>query len=216
MPEVIITALLPIITTLMLGFFAGWRQDFNAKQAAIFNKMVLRYALPMTLFAGILSMPKTQIFSSGPVVILLLLGMGGGYGITFLIARYLGRCPVNESALCALSVGAPAVPFVGISVLGHLFGSSSILLISICSLMMNIVQVPITVMLLSSTATADTENTSPHPSSFFQHIIHAFTEPIVIAPIAAILFVFCSIPLPEALKSSFMLLGKASGGVALF
>ncbi|WP_260432076.1 AEC family transporter [Zymomonas mobilis] len=62
MLEVIIAALLPIIITLMIGFFAGWRGDFTANQAAILNKMVLRYALPMTLFSGILSIPKAQIY----------------------------------------------------------------------------------------------------------------------------------------------------------
>jgi hypothetical protein len=33
MPETIITALLPIVVTLMLGFFAGWERSFDQAQA---------------------------------------------------------------------------------------------------------------------------------------------------------------------------------------
>jgi len=48
----IVAALLPIVVTLMLGFVAGWHQDFDGRQAAIFNRMVMLYALPLNLFAG--------------------------------------------------------------------------------------------------------------------------------------------------------------------
>ncbi|AAV89312.2 putative auxin efflux carrier [Zymomonas mobilis subsp. mobilis ZM4 = ATCC 31821] len=216
MLEVIISALLPIIITLMIGFFAGWRGEFTANQASTLNKMVLRYALPMTLFSGILSLPKTQILSSGSAAIILLLAMAGGYLITLGIGYFVCQRPVNESALLALSVSAPAVPFVGITVLGHLFGTASTILVSICSLMMNLVQVPVTIFLLSAYSPKKNTDKIATDSSFFSHIRHAFTEPIVIAPILALICVSLSIPFPETLKSSLMLLGKATGGVALF
>ncbi|WP_260432075.1 AEC family transporter [Zymomonas mobilis] len=142
--------------------------------------------------------------------------MGGGYFLTLAISHFVCRRPLNEAALISLSVGAPAVPFVGITVLGHLFGSGSTLLVSVCSLMMNIVQVPVTIMLLPAYARKTDTGKIATGSSFFHHLAHAFTEPIVIAPILALAFVFLSIPFPETVKSSLMLLGKATGGVALF
>lgn len=216
MLEVIISALLPIIITLMMGFFAGWRSEFTANQASVFNKMVLRYALPMALFSGILSTPKIQILSSGLATVILLLSMAGGYVVTLLIGYFICKRPLNESALFALSVGAPSVPFVGITVLGHLFGTASTLLVSICSLMINLVQVPVTILFLSTCDQNKNTDKITTNGSFFSHIGHAFIEPIVIAPILALAFVGLSIPFPEALKSSLMLLGKAAGGVALF
>lgn len=167
MLEVIISALLPIIITLMIGFFAGWRGEFTATQASTLNKMVLRYALPMTLFSGILSLPKTQILSSGSAAIILLLAMAGGYLVTLGIGYFVCQRPVNESALLALSVSAPAVPFVGITVLGYLFGTASTLLVSICSLMMNLVQVPVTIFLLSAYSPKKNTDKIATDSSFF-------------------------------------------------
>jgi malonate transporter and related proteins len=52
MIETIIGALLPVVVTLLLGFVAGWRHDFDGKQATTLNRMVMLYALPLALFAG--------------------------------------------------------------------------------------------------------------------------------------------------------------------
>jgi len=41
----VIGALLPIIRTLALGFFAGWHHDSRQEQASVLNRMVLLYAL---------------------------------------------------------------------------------------------------------------------------------------------------------------------------
>jgi hypothetical protein len=50
----------------------------------------------------------------------------------------------------ALTISGPAVPFIGVSVLGRLFGNGSTIPISVASLVMNLIQVPATFLLLSS------------------------------------------------------------------
>jgi len=52
MLNTVIGTLLPIVVTLVLGFFAVWHKDFNTDQASALNRMVMLYALPMSLFAG--------------------------------------------------------------------------------------------------------------------------------------------------------------------
>ena len=42
----IIGTLLPTVAMLLLGFIASWHHDFDAKQAAVLNRMVMLYALP--------------------------------------------------------------------------------------------------------------------------------------------------------------------------
>ena len=42
----VIGALLPLIVTLGLGFFAAWRHKFTPEQALVLNRVVLLYALP--------------------------------------------------------------------------------------------------------------------------------------------------------------------------
>jgi hypothetical protein len=52
--------------------------------------------------------------------------MLGAYLVTFVIARYALHKPLGLSALTALAVGAPAVPFAGVVVLGYLYGPTLI------------------------------------------------------------------------------------------
>ena len=42
MLNTILSALLPMVVTFLLGFVAAWRHDFGTKDATILNRMVLR------------------------------------------------------------------------------------------------------------------------------------------------------------------------------
>jgi hypothetical protein len=63
----------------------------------------------------------------------------------------------------ALTISGQAVPFIGVSALGRLFGNASTIPISVASLVMNLIQVPATFLLLSS-GTAQ-ENKASNESS---------------------------------------------------
>ena len=58
MLNIILGALLPMLFTFLLGFIAGWRHDFEAKDASILNRMVLLYAVPLALFAGTVTLSR--------------------------------------------------------------------------------------------------------------------------------------------------------------
>jgi len=104
----IISALLPIVVTLMLGFAAGWHQDFDGKQAAILNRMVMLYALPLNLFAGMMSTARDQVLAQKPLALAILLGMAGSYALVLVIARYLcGRDLMTSSFRRSQSEGRP-------------------------------------------------------------------------------------------------------------
>jgi predicted permease len=87
MIETIIGALLPVVVTLLLGFVAGWHQDFDSAHALILNRMVMLYALPLALFAGMVGISRDQVLSQGPLALAILIGMGGGYAVVFLGER---------------------------------------------------------------------------------------------------------------------------------
>ena len=87
----IIGALLPVVVMLLLGFIAGWHQDFDAKYAATLNRMVMLYALPLALFAGMVGIPRDNVTSEAPLAFAILIRMAGGYAIAFLVSYYLVR-----------------------------------------------------------------------------------------------------------------------------
>ena len=86
MIETIIGALLPIIITLMLGLLAGWHKDFTADQAAVLNRMVMLYALPLSLFSGMMQVSRQELMSDGHLLLLVAAGMPGGFIISFALS----------------------------------------------------------------------------------------------------------------------------------
>lgn len=222
MIDTIIAALLPIVVTLFLGFFAGWHRDFDATQGAMLNRMVMLYALPLTLFAGIMSISREVLLAQWVMGLLLLIGMLGAYLLTFFISHFIFKRPTPIAALQAISISAPAAPFVGIPVLGHLFGSVSTIPIAFSSIVLNLIISPITLMILANytTKTAN-KNATTAPSvsaknQLLKNLINTIKEPMVWAPVAAFIALLCDVRLSAAIESSLQLLGNATGGVSLF
>src|SRR6202789_2826344 len=228
MLNTILGALLPMVVTFLLGFIAAWRHDLGPKDASILNRMVLLYAVPLTLFAGTDTTSRTALSQDIPLVIALCLAIFGLYGVVFLFHRILFRFPTSVSALYALTASAPAVPFVGPAVLGDLFGGLSAIPIAIASLVINLTVVPITILLLAlDSKGGDSQNncallqagrgSASAPKAYVSvctgRLADTVKEPIVWAPVLAFVVVLRGLRIPRIIVPSLALLGHASGGV---
>ncbi|MFT8424956.1 MAG: AEC family transporter [Liquorilactobacillus sp.] len=178
MAQILISALLPIIITLLLGYFAGIRKDLDGYAAVILNKVILKYCLPLSLFGGIVSTKRIELLKNGPVAAWILLGMIGGYLVYFLIAHYGFKASRQVTALRALTISGPAIPFIGPVILGALFSRESALLIGIGSLILSSIQIPMSIVLL----TPDTKNQCTSVKNTLGPI---FKQGIVWAPLLA-------------------------------
>jgi len=156
--DTILSALLPMVVTFLLGFVAAWRHDFGSKDAPTLNRMVLLYAVPLALFAGTVTTSRAALGQDIPLVIALCVAIIGFYGVVFLLCRLVFRMQLSNCALAALTASAPAVPltasapavpFVGPAVLGDLFGGLSAIPVAIGSLVINLTVVPVTILLLA-------------------------------------------------------------------
>jgi malonate transporter and related proteins len=220
----IIGCLLPIIITLLLGYLAGWHRDFDANQATVLNRMVMLYALPMLLFAGMVSITRDQLTADVPLATALLIGVLGTFIAAVVIIYFLCGRDLSTSALRAMAITSPAVPFVGIPVLGYLFGPHSTIPVVFSALVINGMQTPMCMVLLSigaakkgAAAATPASPTSPMPPiSLLAPIVSAFREPVVWAPLSALVLVLIGIQIPDPIRHSLGLLGNATGGVALF
>lgn len=220
MLNTVLTALLPVVITFLLGFVASWRRDFGSKDATTLNRMVLLYAVPLVLFAGTVTTSRAALIQDIPLVIALCVGIIGLYGAVFALCRIAFRLQVGISALAALTASAPAVPFMGPAVLGDLFGGVSAVPIAIASLIINLTVVPVTILLLAlGTAEGDSQEKPPRASRFSMvtfRLAETLKEPIVWAPVLAFVIVLSGFRFPALIVHSLFLLGNASGGVALF
>ena len=217
MAQTILSALAPIIFTLLLGFVAAWRHDFGPKEASVLNRMVLLYAVPLALFIGTVGTPRADLAQDIAFVVAIFAAIVGLYALVFLLFRFVFRFSLSESVLAALAASAPAVPFMGPAILGDLFGKASAVVIAIAALIINLVVVPITILGLALGRTIGT--TAPPAAShsaFAEKLLETVKEPIVWAPVLAFVLVLCNVRIPSIADHGLSLLGQASGGVALF
>jgi malonate transporter len=228
MLETILGALLPMVVTFLLGFVAAWRGDFGPKDAAILNRMVLLYAVPLMLFVGTVSTPRAELSQDLPLLIALCVAVVGLYGMVLLLSRFAFRRRMSTSALAALTASAPAVPFS--AVLGHLFGGPGAIPIAMASLVVNLTAIPVTILFLTlDTAGEDSQGKcpvkdaehlpsppAPCGSVLAAKLAETLKQPIVWVPVLAFGIVLSGASIPLLIGHSLSLLGHASGGVALF
>ncbi|MEL1910292.1 AEC family transporter [Klebsiella pneumoniae] len=175
-------AILPVIITVIIGYISGKRKDFNWQQAGDINKIVMLYALPLSIFSNMVMTPRHIVMTMGPVAVAIILALILSFVIPLLVARYLFRRDLALSTLQALAIGSPAVPFIGTSVLAFLFGTVSASLITVSSITQNVFQLPL-VMILMSVATGDK---SQH-ISFGARVVNAIKQPVVWSPVIALI-----------------------------
>jgi malonate transporter len=231
MLETILGAVLPMVVTLLLGFVAARRRDFGPEDVSILIRMVLGYAVPLALFAGTVATSRAELTQVVPLVIASCVAIVGLYVAVFLSSRIAFHLRISTSALAALTASAPAVPFMGPAVLGDLFGGSSAIPIAIASLVINLAVLPVTILLLTldiaergsqraSLTAREGEHSASSPASrlseFAATLAETVKRPIVWAPVLAFIIVLSGFHIPQLIVNSLLMLGHASGGVALF
>src|ERR1700677_3494866 len=187
MLNTVLGALLPITVILLMGFFSGWHKDFDGAQAAILNRVVMLYALPLLLFAGTVTVPRAVLVQDVPLALGIVGGMLGSYFVVLAVAHWVFGRDLGTSSLLALAISGPSAPQIGVFVLGHLFDpkSTSIPVVS-ASMAMTLVQIPICLMLLSIGSSKRAEG-GTQSEGFFRHVLSSVREPIVRAPVCAII-----------------------------
>jgi malonate transporter len=104
MVQTILSALAPIVFTLLLGFVAAWRHDFGPKEAPVLNRMVLLYAVPLALFAGTVGTPRADLVQGIAFVVAILVAMVGLYAMVSLLFHFVFRFSLSESRIFTMGV----------------------------------------------------------------------------------------------------------------
>jgi malonate transporter and related proteins len=234
--------LIPVLFVLSLGYFAWRAKKFDADQVAGINELALEFALPASLFIGIVGIPRTQLLQDARFVGAVLVDLIGIYLVAFIIGNRLLRLSTTATALFALGAAFPAAPFFGPAVLGGLFGASSAVAVATTAIIANLVLVPVTVVLLEASSRTQRPNVKalaaavgvgPVSASsngvrnsdagqtetktvIRNSLVHAAKQPYVWAPVIALVLVLIGIHVPSLLLSMLKLIGQATSGVSLF
>ena len=209
MVDTLILALLPLLFVIALGYAAGHFHEFDADQTSGMNKLVSTFALPAMLFASTVRLPRAALFSDLRLFAAMVIAFVVGFGLGFVIARFGFKRTTAEATLAGLSFASPAAPFFGTTILPPLFGGAATSIIPLAALAINLVQVPVAMTFLAG-------GSQQTGGSIGSKLLGALNQPVVLAPIAAVLIVLTGVKLPNSITASVGLIGSATSGVAVF
>ena len=211
----VLNALLPVVLTLLLGYLAGWHHDADTNVAAVLNRIVLTYALPLALFTGTVANTRAQLLSDLPLAMALLIGLVVPYVAVVLIAHFVVKRDWAESAMWGLVMGSPATSFTGLPVLTAVVGSSATVAVAMAGVISNLIVIP-TAIVLINLQQASAETNQAAQTSFPQVLKQSILQPVVLAPLFGIVLVMSGVQVPGSLTHAASLMGVSSAGLSLF
>lgn len=210
--KMLILDLIPIFVVMILGYVSGKKNVFQADQARVFNKLVLDYALPAALFISIIRANREMLVENSTLTIISFVGLTCLFILCYFSMMFLFKRTKAESAVCALIAGSPTIGFLGFAILDPLYGSGveTGLVVAIVAIPINAITIPLGLFLLSS------GKTDGGQKSQSAALISAIKQPVVWAPILAVILVLLDIRVPVQFDPSFKLLAQANSSVAVF
>lgn len=215
----ILILLAPIFFVIVLGWFAGHFGSYDAKSAKGVSTLVTKYALPAHFIAGILTTSRSEFLSQVPLMVSLLIGIVGFYIIILLVCRFVFKYDLTNSSVFSLNSAQPTFAFMGIPVLGSLFGAQEVAIpIAVTGIVVNAILDPLAIII--ATVGESSKKNGESGDSFWKmtgkSILHGLSEPLAAAPLISMILVLCGVTLPELGVKMLDQLGSTTSGVALF
>ena len=214
MTEVLLNSLVPIFAIIALGYFAGWVRDIDNHHVAELNALVMDFALPASLFVATASTSRAMLLAQWPLLVVLIIPMLALYGVCYWMQRRLFRLESSAASVQALTISLPNFAAAGLPLIAAVFGSTNTIYVALAIAAGAIVLSPLTLAILEANKAAAAGETGL--GLLVPALARSLTKPIVIGPIAGILFSLIGIPLPDYVVHAFQLIGQTAGGVALF
>ena len=235
-----LTVLVPVLFVVLLGYVAGRAKAFDPDQVAGINELALDYALPASLFVGVVTIPRAQLVQEAPFVLVVLAVLVGLYLAALAVGILVFRLSARAAALFALGAAFPGTPFFGPAVLGGLFGRSSAVAIASAAIVANVLLVPLSVVILEAAARVRRPGAKLVPVAVGAHsmgpeelpdsgseppargrvirdsVLHAAKQPYVWAPVLGFVLVLIGVEVPSLIDSMLNLIGQTTSGVSLF
>ncbi|WP_025682779.1 AEC family transporter [Paenibacillus maysiensis] len=211
--------LIPIFFVILIGYFAGLFKAFNPASSKGLNTLVTKFALPAHLFIGITTTPRETLIQKWPFLVALLLGVIGFYIVLLVGYRLIAKKALTESSMFALNSTQPSFAFMGIPVLGSLFGSAAVAIpIAITGIVVNAILDPLASILgtVGQRKTTEADAKGNLFKATLKSVLHGLSEPLACVPLIGVVLTLCGFQAPKLLQSMFDQLGNITSGTALF
>ncbi|MEI9424126.1 AEC family transporter [Mesorhizobium sp. Cs1299R1N1] len=212
MLNTIAVTLVPVAFVIFLGYRAARLKFFGGADRAMLTRLVLTWLLPPLLLAGILQTPRSDLMDYR-IPLLFVVGLTVPYLAILLGSLFVLRYDLRTSTLRASLLAFPDMVFMGVPVLGQLFGPSSLYPILIANLVPSLIIVPLTTVLLEI---GSNSGKSAGARRFFITLVKAIREPRVWVPFIGIVLMLLDLHIPAFAIDSLKLIGNSTTGISLF
>lgn len=219
MSKMLFSDLIPILVIMAIAYVSGKKNVFAQGQAQVFNKLVLDYALPAALFISIVRADREMLFENATLSLISVVGLVVLFMLSYFTMQWFFKRSKSEAAVCALVAGSPTIGFLGYAILDPLYGTGveTGLVVAIVAIVVNAITLPLGLFLLNAGNNKAGESgagtTNEHKDNA---LLSALKQPVVWAPILAVILVLIGIKVPAQFDPTFKLLAQANSSVAVF
>jgi malonate transporter len=178
------------------------------------NALVMDFALPASLFVATATTPWAMLVAQWPLLLTLAVSMLALYVLSYWMQRRLFALGSSEASVQALTISFPNYAAAGLPLIAAVFDPSHTIYVALAVAAGSILLSPLTLAILE--ANKASAGGSKGSGLVFRAVGRSLLNPVVLSPIIGIAVAFLRIPLSDAVREAFMLIGQATGGVALF
>ncbi|WP_136656807.1 AEC family transporter [Nitratireductor sp. XY-223] len=204
----VVTILMPIFVIMALGYASGRLGILGDNSAAILNRFVTHFSLPLLLFGALAGSPLERIFNLPFVV-----SLGTAAVVCFVLPLVLVRrnSDVQQRAMHGLGASFSNVSFVGLPLLTPIVGALALPAVGVGNIILLTI-LAITILILEL---ARSGNGSPF-AALRTALLHTFKNPIIFAMVLGVAYSLSGFPLPGWVHRTTEIAGAATPAVALF
>lgn len=209
--------LIPIFFVIFLGFLAGHFKKFNETTSKGLNTLVTKFALPAHLFVGITTTPRSTLIQEWPFLLALFIGIIVFYIAVLLVSRLLFKHSLTEASMFSVNSAQPTFAFMGIPVLGALFGASAVSIpIALTGIIVNAILDPLATIIGTVGSRTSAKEQEDLWKVTFSSVLHSLKEPLACVPLIGVVLVLFGFQSPQLVTSSLNQIGDITSGAALF
>ncbi|MDY8026197.1 AEC family transporter [Paenibacillus polymyxa] len=214
----ILYILVPIFFVIILGWLAGHYKSFDASSSKALNALVTKFALPAHLFIGITKTNRQSLIEQWPFLMALFIGIVGFYVVLLLLSRFALKQSVKDASMFALNSAQPTFAFMGIPVLGAIYGSSAVAIpIALTGIVVNAVLDPAATIIATVASRNSGKERNGHLGGLiWDSILHGLKEPLALVPLVGVVLTLVGFHSPDLLNKSLNQIGDITSGAALF
>jgi len=205
----LVNVVIPVFAIILLGYLIGRFKVLGEASSEALNGFVYYVALPVLLFHSVARLLPGKVFVWAYIASYLAAGFAT-FVIGALVSRLIFKRPLAENALSGMGSVFGNTGYMGIPLAMVSFGDAAVLPAILATVLHGIIWVPLVLAMVE----IDTRRNGG--GRLGEIALSLACNPILVAPLAGILWSLTGIPLPGPVDNFASILGASAGPCALF